>query len=281
MSMAFDQGFLSNTGLETISWHHAAGRLIDSLQSPLFWHRLCSVFQTYIEIDNWVAMRFEADRCPQVLAVCDADKASFELLEGYLQSAHLLDPFYIAMCDSQSVLPAGLVTLNDVAPDNFTRTEYYQRYFSLVVLNDEIQYIAPLSDSSWVSISFGRAKRFRAAELQQLRICAPWVVALMRQRINYEPQSESLPRPWAAESVASRTAGLTAREWETMQLVLSGYSTKMIARRMNISAETVKVHRRHLYAKLKISSQSQLFSFFLKLGGQLPVTAAALLGDLA
>ncbi|WP_392390931.1 helix-turn-helix transcriptional regulator [Pantoea agglomerans] len=31
-----------------------------------------------------------------------------------------------------------------------------------------------------------------------------------------------------------------------------------------MSAETVKVHRRNIYAKLAINSQSELFSLFLK-----------------
>jgi DNA-binding CsgD family transcriptional regulator len=37
-----------------------------------------------------------------------------------------------------------------------------------------------------------------------------------------------------------------------------------VARKLAISAETVKVHRKHIYAKLGIKSQSELFSLFLK-----------------
>ena len=36
-----------------------------------------------------------------------------------------------------------------------------------------------------------------------------------------------------------------------------------MARLLAISAETVKVHRRNLYAKLGIASQAELFSQFL------------------
>ena len=38
-----------------------------------------------------------------------------------------------------------------------------------------------------------------------------------------------------------------------------------IATLLNISVGTVKVHRKNIYAKLEISSQSELFSLFLPL----------------
>jgi len=47
-------------------------------------------------------------------------------------------------------------------------------------------------------------------------------------------------------------------------LMLSGCSSKEIARKLQISAETVKVHKKHIYAKLGIKSQSELFLIFLQ-----------------
>jgi len=50
---------------------------------------------------------------------------------------------------------------------------------------------------------------------------------------------------------------LTAREKEILDLVGEGLSTKQIARRLNISASTVDVHRSHLMKKLEIESPAQ------------------------
>jgi DNA-binding CsgD family transcriptional regulator len=47
-------------------------------------------------------------------------------------------------------------------------------------------------------------------------------------------------------------------------LMLSGCSSKEIARKLEISVETVKVHKKHMYSKLGIKSQSELFSIFLQ-----------------
>ena len=57
---------------------------------------------------------------------------------------------------------------------------------------------------------------------------------------------------------------LTARELDVIRLILSGCSNKEVAGKLAISAETVKVHRRHIYAKLNIKSPQELFSLFLK-----------------
>ncbi|BBN57038.1 hypothetical protein TRE132_51630 [Pseudomonas chlororaphis subsp. aurantiaca] len=61
-----------------------------------------------------------------------------------------------------------------------------------------------------------------------------------------------------------KSTQLTARELEVGHLMLSGCSSKEIARKLQISAETVKVHKKHIYAKLGIKSQSELFLIFLQ-----------------
>ncbi|WP_322088640.1 response regulator transcription factor [Burkholderia sp. BCC1999] len=57
---------------------------------------------------------------------------------------------------------------------------------------------------------------------------------------------------------------MTAHELDVIRLILSGRSNKEVANKLEISVETVKVHRRNIYAKLSINSQSELFSLFLK-----------------
>ena len=56
---------------------------------------------------------------------------------------------------------------------------------------------------------------------------------------------------------------LTRREGEVVRMVLRGHSSESIGKRLGISTGTVKIHRRNIYAKLGISSQSELFSLFI------------------
>ena len=73
--------------------------------------------------------------------------------------------------------------------------------------------------------------------------------------------SESALQP--AEAVW-RDLNLTSRETAIVDLVLQGHSSESIGLKLNISTGTVKVHRRNVYRKLGISSQTQLLSLYLK-----------------
>ncbi len=53
-------------------------------------------------------------------------------------------------------------------------------------------------------------------------------------------------------------------EPEVVQLILRGHSSESICFNLGISLGTVKTHRRNAYAKLKMSSQSELLSLFLR-----------------
>jgi len=56
---------------------------------------------------------------------------------------------------------------------------------------------------------------------------------------------------------------LTCREGEIIRSMLKGHSIKSLARQLDISIDTVKHHRKNIYTKLAISSQSELFDLFL------------------
>jgi len=58
----------------------------------------------------------------------------------------------------------------------------------------------------------------------------------------------------AAPKTASQ-AGLTHREEEILKLISSGFSNKLIARELNITEGTVKVHVKHLLKKLNLRSR--------------------------
>ncbi|MCO8313157.1 helix-turn-helix transcriptional regulator [Pseudomonas mandelii] len=69
------------------------------------------------------------------------------------------------------------------------------------------------------------------------------------------------PTLWP-ETILQFGTKITTREKDVLKLLLSGFSNKEIAGKLSLSAETIKVHRRNIYAKLNIKSQPELFARF-------------------
>lgn len=56
---------------------------------------------------------------------------------------------------------------------------------------------------------------------------------------------------------------LSLREAEVVRLILRGHSSKVIARMLGNSPETVKVYRKRIHTKLALGSTAELFSLFM------------------
>ncbi|HBX54073.1 helix-turn-helix transcriptional regulator [Pseudomonas sp. UBA2684] len=254
--------------LQDIAWHRTVGQLIEALDKPNFWIALVRSLDRYVAFDSWVVLLFSNAR-PQVFAECPgSDGGPDPLFQDYLHGLYQLDPFYLA---SRETTRGGLYRLADVAPECFEQTDYYQRYFRLNVVADEVQFNVALAGERTLCLSLGSRQAFSPEQIALLGLVEPWVAALMRQRLAFEQELLASPPPpapvWHEQlhTVGQQVENsLTARELEVGQLMLSGCSSKEIARKLAISAETVKVHRKHIYSKLGIKSQSELFALFLQ-----------------
>jgi DNA-binding CsgD family transcriptional regulator len=275
-----------------LAFHREIGSVIDALDSTHFWTRLTRALERYVPFDNWVALRFSPDEAPLVCAESPTPDGTVDVMfQDYLAALYQLDPFYIDACERPA---SAFVTLADVAPDNFTMTSYYQRYFRKNIVGDEVHFNYMIDARHTLAFSLGATQRYGERDLSMLALCAPWVIALMRQRLPHETfEAHALPAagemtglneaghdghaaiavdaPAYAERFAqvSQAGGrtpLTAREVEVAMLTLSGFSTRAIAEKLSISFETVRAHKKHIYTKLNINSQSELFALFYEAG---------------
>ncbi len=189
------------------------------------------------------------------------------VVDQYLDSAYLLDPFYNAYLNGQV---QSVNRLRDVAPDRFTRSTYYHRYYGNIELRDEIGILIAMPDQSAVFYSIGRLaheNRFGTRSVQMLRGAIPFISALTRQHLTRDPDTG---RPASVGSSISDALGrfgqgvLTTREREVAVFILKGHSSASIAVLTGLAVGTVKIHRKNLYRKLRISSQSELFAGFLQ-----------------
>ena len=63
--------------------------------------------------------------------------------------------------------------------------------------------------------------------------------------------------PYARNEAAITALGISARECEVLDMLAAGHANKVIARRLDISPNTVKTHVARLYEKLEVASRTQ------------------------
>jgi DNA-binding CsgD family transcriptional regulator len=183
----------------------------------------------------------------------------------YQEGPYLLDPFYRA-----ATLPRpGIWRMRELAPDRFFASEYYRNYYVETRLAEEVGYFVPVGQDVTVVLSLMRAQdagSFRPAEYELLRKAEPLVSALVQKLwlgvggrfdiVHVDDAEAQTLRPWSNRN-------LTTREKAIIELVLQGHSSESIGLSLGIATGTVKVHRRNIYRKLGIASQTQLMSLYL------------------
>ena len=184
------------------------------------------------------------------------------IVDRYLAGAFVLDPFYDAISKDGS---ERMIVMRELAPDDFLQTEYYRVHYATTKIFDEIGFVIQLENDFVGVLSLSRtgvASLFNSDELDLLRASAPIVCALAQRHWFHSPTRS----PGAREALPPARIEhplLTRREIEIVTLILKGHSNLSLATVLQLSPNTVKVHRRQIYAKLNISSQAELFRLFL------------------
>jgi DNA-binding CsgD family transcriptional regulator len=186
-------------------------------------------------------------------------------LDRYVKGPFLLDPFYRA---AQVDRRFGVFRLRALAPSGFKESEYFRTWYHECGFQDECGLLIAL-DSGSLNLALGMtggSRRFSKRQVDRLEAVFPAVEAMVRRHWNpLTPAADSSDlRTRLQEALgAFGSSVLTRREQQVIELVLLGNSTRLVADKLGISAETVKLHRKHAYAKLDISSQAELFYLFV------------------
>ena len=192
----------------------------------------------------------------------------------YQEGPYLLDPFYQVYADR---MEAGLYRMREIAPDRFYHSEYYRSYYRRTGLAEEIGFLVSLPHDMKLVISLMRAGTsapFSDRDMNKLRRMEPIVhaTAARHWRNLGHLQPREAKRTTAGPGLNLQVTSafenfgegvLTRREREVVRMVLRGHSSNSIGRQFYITTGTVKIHRKNIYAKLGISSQSELFSRFI------------------
>lgn len=269
----------------TISSAAALGglaHLVDCVDDLKFCEVLAGAVSGCLDYDNLIILAYSGAATPhELFRQCDSPICYAQMGETYLPSHYVLDPFYAAHLKK---VPRGLYRLDDVAPDKFKSTTYFLEYYAKTTLVDEAALIAYTRTGWTITACFGRDhisnKRFERRQLAELGKIAEVVCALMeRHWADYDPVkapaevgSDDMIEALTTQLKANNGIELTRRQLEVGLLILQGHSSRSIALRLGISWQTVKVFRKQLYARCRISSQAELFTLLLPfIGAEEPV----------
>lgn len=238
---------------------------------PGFEAALWDLFRAIAAPDNLILLAYRDAGPPQVLyRRADTAQVFAALTDTYLAGAYRLDPFFDLHL---SRAPAGAYRLRDIAPDAFHRSRYFIEYYEATTLTDEITFVAYPASGVSVNLCLGRdagsGQGFGPRDIEACQRLAPVIVALAEMhwagltRASGPAEDTALMLARAAD--ARHQISLSPRQAEVALLILRGHSTVSIGLRLGLSPQTVKVFRKQLYSRCRISSQAELFALMLPL----------------
>jgi DNA-binding CsgD family transcriptional regulator len=198
-------------------------------------------------------------------------------IDTYDAGAYLLDPFYRIALDDKA---EGPFKIGDISPEGFEESEYFDLFYKKTGFSDEICILFQLEDQTIVSVSLVRhagENSFTKADINQLEIVYPLLKSIIVKWRQSIEQTSSPNLEWQLDNALINFGNsvLTPRESKIIHLILHGYSIKFIADKLENSIETIKHHRKNIYIKLDVSSQSELFYLFIASLKAMPEGASA------
>ena len=201
-------------------------------------------------------------------------------IRNYAEKTYLVNPFFRWLQEVDT--PSGCHRMEDLLK-NYVLHAIDDEFPATPVTSEEIGYlthgwpvgmlevmlVAALEDGSVIEFTAMRSRAsggYRDFDLSPLKQFAPVLESLCRKHVEIAgPPGIAQPRrrsinDWLATFA---TDVLTGREREILAMVLQGYSSEAISLRLGIAVPTVKTHRQRAYAKLNISSQTELLRVFL------------------
>ena len=267
-------------GENTVDWYRSLGAIIDGLESERFFELFVDRLGRLVAFDLAAIFVYRGRSRP--LPVYD----NFHLagaqqgIAAYVESSYVLNPFYQAYLKG---IGPGVYRIRDLAPDAFFVSEYYKSYRAHPRASEEIGFITEgwpegmeealivfaLDNGEIGELGIYRdlaGGGFSDGELARIAAVEPALGAIFRKYWAAAGGAKASP-PDSRVDDAFASFGeqtLTMREREVARMILHGHSSESICFNLGISLGTVKTHRKHAYAKLGISSQSELLSLFLQ-----------------
>ena len=240
-------------------------RAVTAVGSDAFAPTLADLCLRLLGYDSLFISVFSRNLPPrQLYSNLDAE-ATERTIGPYLSYAYLLDPFFGLFKEG---VGTRVVSLDECAPDDFRVSEYYRVFYSEIGLRNEVTFFVDAGCGASIVLSLGQRGQPGKRPIQPCAVLEQFLPVVAALCLRHWPNAAGAVGDDTDSAVTLaferfQTSKLSTRESDIVRLMLKGHSTKSMARLLGNSPETVKVHRKRIYAKLKISSQGELFSMFL------------------
>lgn len=250
-------------------WNRKIAAAIQEVGRPDFPQRIEEALKAVVDLDIVMIFAYSGAEKPVCLYHNIDPSRAATVIDAYISGPYLLDPFYRTATDPNAI---GVRQLRKMAPDQFYNSEYFRQHYGLTKIRDEVGIVCRPAGSMAIVLSFTRpmgSPAFGRRDLKIIHDSEPVIRLLIEKnwsnaQLITRAGVVSEPIDPMNSTLARMTGGvLTPREIEITSLILRGHSSAAIADALNIAEGTVKIHRKNIHQKLKISSQSELFSMFL------------------
>ena len=249
-------------------YNEQLARLITRVGQADFARQLVATLKSLVPIDDATVLVYPDTDLPVVEYFEVPAGLDRSTLDVFVAGAFVLDPYYQAASRDRRF---GVFQLRDLAPTGFRDSEYYKAWYRNCGYQDECGFLLPNGATGFINIALGRTghkSRFTRQQVAALVAVRPVIEVLCQQHWQAWPEAEKESAVNLREQLNTAlnqfgSSLLTEREAQVINMVLHGHSTKTLAEKLSISVETVKLHRKHAYAKLEVSSQAELFYLFL------------------
>ena len=190
-------------------------------------------------------------------------------MQKLLVSSYAYDPFYAGFISRKK---SGLYKSDDIVADQSAFLKKRKRFLPDGAFPDELGLCIELDSNRRIVVFLRRKSIKNAFSPEERRLLLTHFKQL------YSLCQQLWPRVWSSRPSAGNNHlanlisyslssfgndALTTREKEVVCLIVQGYNNKTIADALEISVETVKVHRKNIYIKFEVSSMGELFQVFL------------------
>ena len=250
-------------------WNRDLSQAIAALGTDAFFPALIAAIQGQVRFDYPQIWLYHKDLPPQVLYHEIPADALGAQVDTYLDGPYREDPFYQT---SMNQPRSKFYRLSRITAGKLRETQYYRDYYADTGTVDEAIYLSRLRAGNVINVCMMRLPRsgaFTEQEYETLYLLAEPISELIKTHSEHDDFAVThLIQPGIDHQIdlAFRTFGasmLSPREKDVLELMLRGYGTDTSADRLGIALETVRRHRKSIYRKLDVSSQTDLFSLFI------------------